>query len=947
MQHRLSGHQLLSVLGLNVQRISNLDKFHNVLTFICSMSTKPDVLVLTETWILKGTESLYQFPGYKSIHSCRETSSAGVALYYKSDLYCDLIEKANDEVSYLHVKLYNQCDPDTNLRLTALYMPDSSNFPLLNERLNHLLSTNEADHLLIGDFNINVLLSNSMVTSYLDTIETFGFSIKNTLPTRPASGTLIDHIITNFGDTTCITLANDLSDHHGTMVLCGNLFSAPPPNGYHVISRTRTNFEGVRKDMGAVNLDGMHAKSAFTCFHQSLTNSINNNTVTTVLKVKKNNPHADAWINEELIKLSKCKHRLLSKRNRGVVSGTLPSRLEKVTRRTAELKELLREKDKKSKFGHDVCPRSKWNNINKLLGKDKPSNSIPHIKGRNGTNVTDAKGIAETFNEYFVNHATATMRRQGDLDPLELMNHTPLSIFLDPTTPLEVSATIKRLKPKKSVGWDCVSTFLLKNCDQVLSPLISKLFNLCIAEGYFPEELKKSRVVPVYKKGDRSDPNNYRPISILSTLNKIFELLLYSRLLGHLKRTNFLYGRQYGFRARSSTVNCAIDLVEYIYSQMDVSNVVTGVFLDLSKAFDMVNHDLLLAKLERCGVRGLPNDLFSSYLTGRSQYVSIKNAVSSSAEVTRGVPQGSVLGPLLFLIYINDISNLPLKGKSYLFADDSTIAYSSPSFVLNSEMAEYDLNLLRRFFTANFLALNPGKTKVMHFCTQRHSTVNSNDAVIKLDDVNIETVTTFKYLGLMLDSHLTWNSHVEYVASKIKSIVGILYRAKHIIPRDVRQLIYLSMFQPHLHYMVELWGSVSMLYLKRIQVIQNQAIRNVLSLPYLSPRMSLYSNSSLRILPVKAIFENALAVFIFKKINGLTHGELTLQVHEHPYNSRNRLLLKKQKCRLSMCQRSISFMGPSIFNDLPPTCKASTNITLFKRACFTYFSENLSKYLYY
>lgn len=311
------------------------------------------------------------------------------------------------------------------------------------------------------------------------------------------------------------------------------------------------------------------------------------------------------------------------------------------------------------------------------------------------------------------------------------------------------------------------------------------------------------------------------------------------------------------------------------------------------------------------------------------------------------MPQGSVLGPLLFLIYINDISDLHLDGQLFLFADDTAIFYSSPSASTNCEMATSDLSIVNRFFDINHLPLNHEKTKVMHFRTQRSIPENISNISVQLNGEPIQTVSSFKYLGLMLDSNLTWQNHINLIASKIRPVVAIMYRAKQLLPLSVRKMLYSSMIQSHLRYMAELYGAASMSHLKIVQVLQNSAIRNLLNAPYLTPRELLYSNDVFPVLPIKGIYENALAVFVRKKLLGLTHSRTIFQTYDHGYASRNRSKLLKPKCKLTISQKRVSYAGAHVYNELPSHIHQSTTITSFNRNCASWLSNCATRYLQY
>lgn len=924
----------LCVAQLNVQRMSNIDKFHDIITLFNHLNTKPDVLIFTETWILKGTEAIYNIPGYEAYHACRDTHSAGVALYFKSGLKCDLISSANDEVSFIHASVSQANGTTGKLLLTAIYMPNSNNFPLLCSRLHDILPEVACDHLLMGDFNVNVNHNGQMSTTYLDILAAQGYSIKNTFVTRPASGTIIDHVITNFDDTICVTFQNSVSDHNGTIIL----FDSPVDcanRGYTTIRRIKTDFDGVKTSMNDACVTGSNAEERFTNFHKSLTEAMKANTQESFLKVKNNNPFASTWVTEALLKLSKRKHRLLSQRDPSIYNPSLRRRIEEVSQKVKDLKELLRDKDTQSKFGPSVRLRTKWRNLNELIGRKRKPTAIQKIVKTDGTSITEPLDIANAFNEHFVNTPCNIPRHSPS-------NRSPKSIFFRTTDAEEVAKLIRNMKKKKSVGWDCVSTALLMNCAPVLAPLLAPLFNQCFHEGYYPKELKIARIIPIFKKGESYLLGNYRPIALLSVINKIFERLIYLRLLEFFNRQKFLYKRQYGFRQRSNTSNCAMDVLERIYKGLDVSEAVTALFLDLSKAFDLVDHKLLLAKLEAQGIRGMVLDFLVSYFSNRTQYVDINGSCSSRLSVDRGVVQGSLLGPLFFLVYINEIANLELNGQSFLFADDTTIVYSSESYATNCTTAEADLRTLSAFLEENGLQLNAGKTKVMHFTTSRRGNIPDT---VKFNGDEIETVKSFKYLGLLLDSQLTWKDHIEHVLAKTRGVVAILRKAKRIIPRDVRKLLYFTMFHPHLIYMIELWGAACTIHLKRVQVLQNAAIRNILDLPSLTPRLNLFTNRNLSVLPVKALYERALTCFVYKRRNNMILSEIEFHCATHDYNSRSRGRLRTPKCRLSTSMNRISFAAAVAFNKLE--IPIASNLGQFKKLSYSFYSSNVVSFLNY
>lgn len=923
----------LCLMHMNVQRCANLNKFHDIITFISSMSKKPDVIMLTETWIIKGTENIYQIPGYNGVHSCRDVPSGGVSVYYKDYLPCELLSTSNDEVSFINVRIYS-------LTITALYMPKVAHFSSLIPRLHELLANEPNKHVLMGDFNINILNNSNISNSYVDTIESLGFSVLNTLPTRPCSGSLIDHIVANEDKVTCLTLHNQISDHSALLALLECPWSLTPSRGRTTISRTTTNFEAVRADLVSFRPNGHDAQSAFTAFHSHVVESIRVNTVTKLIKVKNSNPHSSEWVTETLITLSKRKHRLLTKRNNGTMSSTLARRIEIVSKVVEDLKSRLVEKDLQAKYGDEVNSKTRWKHLNELLGRKKKNNEIQKMKDVNGDSFIDPKSIANTLNRHFVGHHSDQDSISASHEPPASPTSTLPSIFLTPSSDTEVHNIIHDLKNKKSVGYDNISTSLVKSCSDILCGITSELFNLCISQGIYPMELKMAKVIPIHKKAASDDPDNYRPISILPLLDFIFEKLLYSRLMSHVSRFNFLLACQYGFRSRSNTTACAVDMIERIYASIDEGKSVSAVFLDLSKAFDRVPHGKLLKKMNLIGVRGLAYQLFESYLTNRSQFVVVNGVSSEALPVTIGVPQGSVLAPLLFLIYINDVASANLEGDLFLYADDSTLIYASDSHNENVSRANNDLTTFNNFLQHNGLKLNSEKTKIMHFSPRGVINVDT----LSMYNREIECVKTFTYLGLILDSNLTWENHIHGIIAKIRPLIGILYRTRKILPKKIRRTLYHAMIHSHLRYMIEIWGSASSYLIKRLQTLQNSAMRNIYNLPFRTSRTDLFKPED-RIMPILGIHATALCVFIYKLQKREVHSAIDFQSVNHPYNSRHRHQIRPPRSRLALSERRVSVAGALAFNGLSQEMKVANGLREFKKGLFALHLADPNRFL--
>ena len=330
--------------------------------------------------------------------------------------------------------------------------------------------------------------------------------------------------------------------------------------------------------------------------------------------------------------------------------------------------------------------------------------------------------------------------------------------------------------------------------------------------------------MPVFKnKGSPLEVSNYRPISLLSNIEKIFEKVMHSRLMGFLNHYNQIYSKQFGFRKAHSTEHTLINIVERIRNAIDKGEFACGVFVDLQKAFDTVDHEILLAKLDHYGVRGIVNDWFRSYLTNRSQFVSLGGSKSLLKPINHGVPQGSVLGPLLFLVYINDLHRCIRTSETYHFADDTHLLNFSKTVWNLCGRVNSDLRVLVSWLNANKISLNTSKTEFVIF----RSPWRRMDCIprIKLFGQKLSPSKSVKYLGVHLDEHLNWKVHTAFVAAKLRRANGAISKLRHYVPRPILLNIYHAIFASHARYASQIWGLCDNTTTHRIQILQNTALR--------------------------------------------------------------------------------------------------------------------------
>ena len=341
---------------------------------------------------------------------------------------------------------------------------------------------------------------------------------------------------------------------------------------------------------------------------------------------------------------------------------------------------------------------------------------------------------------------------------------------------LEVERVISSLK-NSSAGWDEIPTFVAKKCVYSYLKPLNYSINRSFTEGVFPEELKLARVVPILKAGDPSQIAKYRPISVLTFFSKVFEKIMYNCIKKFMDDNHVFYEHQYGFRQKHSIIT----LVDKIITSLDKGNIVILVFLDLKKAFDTVDHHILLKKLYAYGIRGHIIKWFESYLYDRSQYVIYNNEYSETHPIKCGVPQGSTLGPLLFIIYVNDICNISNFLFNIMYADDTSVLLSGDDLKDLTCLLNKELELLFIWLKSNKLSLNTQKTFYMLFHRAR---IKGNNLVVKINDSVLNRVNNMKYLGVIVDHKLKWCEHISYVKNKVSKGIGIIFKARAVLDQQ-------------------------------------------------------------------------------------------------------------------------------------------------------------------
>lgn len=467
---------------------------------------------------------------------------------------------------------------------------------------------------------------------------------------------------------------------------------------------------------------------------------------------------------------------------------------------------------------------------------------------------------------------------------------------------------------------------------------------MSLIQGQVPDDLKTARVVPLYKKDDKLSVGNYRPVSILNVISKILEKVVYDQVESYFKDNKLLYKFQSGFRSGFSTDTCLIHLTDFIRYENDKGNIVGMVMLDLQKAFDTVDHSILLMKLRASGLSDGVLNWFKSYLSDRNQLVDVSGTFSSKASITCGVPQGSILGPLLFLIYVNDMSAV-VKNKLLLYADDSGILVSGKSVLDVEKALTDDMNLVSQWLIDNKLSLHLGKTESIVFGSKQK--LRSQSSIdISCNGTPIASTSSVKYLGITLDQNLSFCSMAESLLKKANSRLKFLYRKKDFLTLHTKKLLVMSLIQCHYDYACSVWyNSITQTLRNKLQTCQNKLIRFVLDLDSRA-HIDQSHFKSLNWLPVHMRVNQIMLCHVFKIRNGLSPDYMSehfvSQDSMHNYSTRlskkGGYCLPKVKCHGS---KSFSFNSIKLWNSLPESLTEVNRLEGFKVAIKSHLMNNI------
>lgn len=858
---------------------SNFDELRN---HMLNMTRKFDFYCFNETNLKAGVAHDYEMPGYnfEPLYSIDgKSKGSGLAIYYRED-YKFIRNKSmttrNDSLESIGGKL--NCNNGLTLNVLIIYRFVQKSYDTkFVKRLNKLIEkVSDTPTVILGDFNLNLINpdSNSLINQYTNSLMCKGFSPLIGRPThfKGSSSTCIDHIWTNLIDknTESGIITISTSAHlpvFATIPTSAESFSPSNEQEPKFIRLPNINVRNIEKfdrlletavtcDPKPLYYDNteneLRCKYEFSEYYGKL-NEIYSEAFMEDVNVNSNrNFLKKPWISFAIAKSCREKDRLHKLKIKNKNKPNAKKFAEDFNSYRAKLRDIIRAAKNNyyvSRFQKCNGDLKKcWKVINEMRNKQKKL-VFPDFLDYNRQLIIDRRTILNLLNKKFVNTAKNLNQDKPESDFKDyrkfLRNQVTDTIFLTDIESSEISRIITDLHLGKASD---ISVRILKLFKHKLSPNLTILFNNCMRIGYFPDELKVAKVIPLHKGGDKNDLSNYRPISLLPVISKIFEKLIHKRFTAFLTKHRVIYEKQFGFRSQHSTMHALNTAITQISNGLNENKVVLGIFLDFSRAFDTVQTSILLDKLSYYGIRGKAHDLMKSYLSDRYQAVYSNGEFSNYLRVTDGVPQGSVLGPLLFLVYINDLVNSmcgcdtqDCSVNCHDLASYVTFADDTNTFVTGKDMTDAInksnkvLARLKLYLEANYLHINISKSKYIHFTTPRAKTITNYTDKIVYGTSELERVDEIKFLGVHITSKLNWTSHAKKVANKVRCSLSQLYTMRKSLPAKMRVSVYNALVSSQLSYAIAVWGgTVSSDVLKPLFILQKQALRNIFSIKRIS-----------------------------------------------------------------------------------------------------------------
>lgn len=945
----------LSLVCLNIRSLRK-----NFLTFLANMNniiTRVHIIILCETNIVNEENSFYTIDGFNTTFLNREGKGGGIAIYIRDSIQYETINVNITSAEILQVEI--QYSTHKTLTILPIYRPPNKSITLFLNEIEQIVYqvSRKNKVILLGDINIDIQKINTNTTKYLSILSSNGLKCMVNTATREGGGSksCIDHLFIRWDKKLktahAAVVTTVISDHHA-------IFASIEETEHetHKITQNVTDYKinnnRVNTQIRKVNWQELINKSKNT---NELFNSIYNtfnqiyeNSKCEKPKLKRRKPHP--WLTDSILQSCYIRDKLYKKwsqnknnKTNEIIYKNFNNKLNKEILKAKNRHIFLQFLNNKNNI------RGTWKIINEVIGK-KTKNLDEHIKlsfkDRNMYEI--AENFAINFNQNVIN-----IVHPCNVTTLETRTQRFISnsMFLDYTTESEINNIIKNLNARKGAGMDNIRAIDLKSNADVLTPIVTHLINSSLREASIPQILKESTIRPIYKSGNKSDYANYRPISILPVLEKVLEEIVVRRLTSFLSKYKIINKNQYGFQKNKNINQLLGYFANHINQNLNMHNNSVAIFIDFSKAFDTLAHDKVISVLEQSGIRGHCIQWFKNYLNHRAFSVKINGISSSKKQLLYGVPQGSKLGPILYLIYTNEMTQNLKNSTSFTYADDTAIIISHKNIDNAINLMQEDFNLLTKWCHDMGLIINPSKTKIMHFRSRHVPKSNiriiyhSNDCIHTKNreinqslndqcDTHIELVEEYKYLGVHLDHNFKWKTHIENVQKKLRKSSFALYHLSNCAPYKALRQAYFSLVESQLRHGISAWGNARCC--KKLQFTQDRILK---LLHKQSQNTHEMQNDNMKLIYKQHNVLNIRQIFAITIASEFSEDPILARKIRHQYNTRRRSegWYEVPKFANEYGKLSLTVAVPMILNDIPKELLEIRNKTSKMKKIKNYF----------
>ena len=918
------------------------------------LTIKPiDILAISETKTDPGIDdSDIDINGYKVYRADRlSDGGGGVAIYVRIDpniVYKPRPDLQDNDLECLVGEIF--LPKSKPILFGAFYRPPSSPVSWQHklETMTDTITLENKETLFTGDFNVD-LLKNEKNLQYLTEVYQFDQVISEATRVTDKTSTLIDHIYTTnreYGREYGV-IPLGVSDHH--MVYFIRKHKQPRTSHKHTEITFRSykhfNEEAFQRDLDQVPWSVLDMdedpNDAWSSWSTLYTEVLDRHAPLRTRRIKVDSA---PWINDDILTAMQVRDEI----HQQALRFKTESLWLKYRDSRNNLVSLIRQA--KTDYYKNIIEqnvsdsKTLWKSLRLVLPSKIKTAAQSFLI--NGVLQTNPKAIAEAFNNFFVKIGESLAEAFSN-DGAEFTfddRYTNGKYTIPTIDPAFVLKELQHMKPTKATGLDGITARSLRAGAPVIYQSLTTVMNISIQSGIFINDWKCAKVIPLFKSGDQSDVSNYRPISILSVPSKILERHVHTSFYNYLESNNLITPDQSGFRPKHSCETALLKMTDDWFNGIDKGNMTGVIYIDLKKAFDTVNHDILLKKLTGYGVDTKSWDWFKSYLSNRSQLVLWSGEMSERQSVTVGVPQGSILGPLLFSLYINDLPD-SVDSSVNMFADDSTIAVTGKTVAHIQNKLTNDFKQVAQWMSRNKLTLHVGKTKVQLIGTYIKVTKNTKIEVM-YEGQQLEQVYTVKHLGVYIDSNLTWHDHYDAICKKISQKIGVMIRIRPYTDVEILKKVFNAIVLPHMEYACVVWGRCSNVQnnVGRICKLQKRAARVILNCRIRDiSSVDLYAK--MKWMPFDDRISYKRSLMMYKVVHKITPAYLhnflpASNIHDYRTRFSKKGNVRPEKAKLKYFTRSFRHEGCLLWNELDSSLKQAESVAQFKsRYMSQYFNH--------